>query len=95
MINTSQQLGGAIGVAIASTVAATRLGTLLSQGKPANVALTGGFHLALWACGGIALLALPAAATLRRRKTAPAAPGGAIPAPEAAETTKQVQEIRS
>jgi hypothetical protein len=59
LINTSQQLGGAIGVAIASTVAASRLGTLLGEGKPASVALTGGFHWALWVCGAIALLALP------------------------------------
>jgi EmrB/QacA subfamily drug resistance transporter len=70
LINTSQQLGGALGVAIASTVAATRLSSLLGQGKPANVALTSGFHLALWVCGGTALLALLAIATLRFRPAA-------------------------
>jgi EmrB/QacA subfamily drug resistance transporter len=70
LINTSQQLGGALGVAIASTVAATRLSSLLGAGRPANVALTSGFHLALWVCGGIALLALPAIATLRLRPAA-------------------------
>ena len=32
LLNTSQQLGGAIGVAIASTIAATRASTLLHQG---------------------------------------------------------------
>jgi MFS family permease len=69
LINTSQQLGGAIGVAIGSTVAATHLGALLSEGKPVNVALTGGFHWALWVCGAIALLALPAIATLLSRRT--------------------------
>jgi EmrB/QacA subfamily drug resistance transporter len=69
MINTSQQIGGAIGVAIASTVAATHLGTLLGEGKPTNVALAGGFHWALWVCGVIALLALPATAALRSRRT--------------------------
>ena len=47
LLSTSQQLGGAISVAIVSTGAATHLSTLLGQGKPANVALTGGFHLAL------------------------------------------------
>jgi EmrB/QacA subfamily drug resistance transporter len=81
LLNTSQQLGGAIGVAIASTVAATRLSTLLGQGKPANVALTGGFHWAFWICGTIALLALPTAATLLlRRKTAPRGLYDAAPA---------------
>jgi EmrB/QacA subfamily drug resistance transporter len=93
MINTSQQLGGAIGVAIASTVAATRLGTLLGEGRPANVALTGGFHWALWVCGAIALLALPVTATLRLRRTTPfARPDSGVPADPAAEATYQVKE---
>ena len=72
LLNTSQQLGGAIGVAIASTVAATHFKTLLGRGQAANVALTGGFHWAFWVCGMIALLALPVTATLIGRKPAPA-----------------------
>ena len=47
LLNTSQQLGGAIGVAIASTVAATRTHTLLAEGHAMPSALTGGFHLAI------------------------------------------------
>jgi len=94
LLNTAQQLGGAIGTAIASTVAATRLGTLLGEGKPAHVALTGGFHWALWVCGAIALLALPVTATLLiRRARRPASLGGAVPALEIAETTNQVTKI--
>jgi EmrB/QacA subfamily drug resistance transporter len=89
LINTSQQLGGAIGVAIASTVAATRMGTLLDEGKPANVALTGGFHWALWICGAMALLALPVTATLRRTK-ASAGLDGTVPAVQTAQTTNRV-----
>ena len=80
-------------MAIASTVAATRLGTLLGQGRPANVALTGGFHWAFWVCGAIALLGVPAAAALRRRTTAPAGLDGAVPALQAEQTTSQVEEI--
>jgi EmrB/QacA subfamily drug resistance transporter len=67
LLNTSQQLGGAIGVAVASTVAATHLKTLLADGTPAPAALTGGFHWALWVCAAIGLLALPLLALLRRR----------------------------
>src|SRR5258708_26560969 len=67
LINTSQQLGGALGVAIASTVAATHVGTLLGEGKPANVALTGGVHSALWVCGAIAPPPPPAPAPPPRR----------------------------
>jgi hypothetical protein len=85
LLNTSQQLGGAIGVAIASTVAATHLKTLLGQGQAAPVALTGGFHWALWVCGTIALLALPVAATLIGRKPAAAGLEPAVPAPSAGE----------
>jgi Na+/melibiose symporter-like transporter len=90
LLNTSQQLGGAIGTAIVSTVAATRLGTLLGQGQPANVALTGGFQWALWVCGAIALLALPVTAALARRTTTSAGLAGAASAPD-----HQVREAAS
>jgi EmrB/QacA subfamily drug resistance transporter len=69
LLNTSQQLGGAIGVAIASTIAATHLKTLLGEGNTMNVALTGGFQWAFWVCGTIGLLALPTIALLRSKAT--------------------------
>jgi EmrB/QacA subfamily drug resistance transporter len=67
LLNTSQQLGGAIGVAIASTVAATHVQTLLADGATESAALTGGFQWAFWVCGAIGLLALPTIAVLLRR----------------------------
>jgi EmrB/QacA subfamily drug resistance transporter len=67
LLNTSQQLGGALGVAIASTVAATRVNTLLARGSDHAAALTGGFQWALWVCGAIGLLALPTIGLLLRR----------------------------
>jgi MFS family permease len=67
LLNTTQQVGGAIGVAIASTVAATRLNTLLVDGTERGAALTGGFQWALWVCAAIGLLALPTIAVLLRR----------------------------
>jgi EmrB/QacA subfamily drug resistance transporter len=92
LLNTSQQLGGALGVAIASTVAASHLTTLLGQGQPASVALTGGFHWALWVCGAIALLALPVTATLLRRP-APAGRAGAARGLETADSPGQLDEV--
>jgi Major Facilitator Superfamily len=71
LLNTSQQLGGAIGVAVASTIAATHLKTLLGRGDATSAALTGGFQWAFWVCGTIALLALPTTAVLLRRRRAP------------------------
>jgi EmrB/QacA subfamily drug resistance transporter len=74
LLNTSQQLGGAIGIAIASSVAASHTQTLLHAGHAAPAALTGGFQQALWVLGGIGLLAVPAIFTLVRRESAPTAP---------------------
>jgi Major Facilitator Superfamily len=67
LINTSQQLGGAIGVAVASTVAATRFHSLVAQGHATSAALTGGFQLALWVCGLTGLVAIPVTFVLIRR----------------------------
>jgi EmrB/QacA subfamily drug resistance transporter len=69
LLNTSQQLGGALGVAIASTVAAMHLRTLAGGGATTRAALTGGFQWALWVCAAIGLLALPTLAVLYRRGT--------------------------
>ena len=55
LISTSQQLGGAIGVAVASSVAASRFHTLVHHGYGDAAALTGGFTSALWVCGLTAL----------------------------------------
>jgi len=68
LLNTSQQIGGAIGVAVASTVAATHSRLLLSQGHAAAAALTGGFQWAFWVSGLTALAALPVTFLLIRRR---------------------------
>ena len=67
LIDSSQQLGGAIGIAVASTVAAARSRALLGQGHAITDALTGGFHWALWVCGLVGLTAVPIALILVRR----------------------------
>src|SRR5258708_974421 len=67
LLNTSQQLGGAIGVAIASTIAATHATTLLHHGAIPAAALTSGFQWAFWACGAIGLAAVPVPSPLIRR----------------------------
>jgi EmrB/QacA subfamily drug resistance transporter len=84
LLNTSQQLGGAIGIAIASSVAASHTQTLLHAGHAAPAALTGGFQQALWVLGGIGLLAIPAIFALVRREavsTAVAKPSVRDPQP--------------
>ena len=60
LLNTSQQLGGALGVAIATSIAAGHTRALLHAGHSDPVAITGGYQHALWGLGAIALLAVPA-----------------------------------
>jgi Na+/melibiose symporter-like transporter len=50
LINTSQQVGGALGLAILASLAAARAGDLANGGAAPDAALVGGFHLA-WAVG--------------------------------------------
>jgi EmrB/QacA subfamily drug resistance transporter len=58
LITTSQQIGGALGLAILTTVSTTRTNTLLTSGVPGPTALTDGFRLAFWVAVGIDLIAL-------------------------------------
>jgi hypothetical protein len=67
LLNTSQQLGGAIGVAVASSLAATHFRTLIADGRTTPAALTGGFQWALWVCGLTALAGIPVSFLLIRR----------------------------
>src|SRR5438067_5039820 len=67
LLNTSQQLGGALGIAIASSVAVSHTSVLLHAGHAMPAALTGGFQRAFWVLGAIALIALPAIFRLVRR----------------------------
>lgn len=48
LFNTTQQVGGAIGLSVLAVLAATRTSGLAAQGVPANAALAGGYHLAYW-----------------------------------------------
>jgi EmrB/QacA subfamily drug resistance transporter len=67
LLSTSQNLGGAIGVAVTSSIAAAHSRTLISHGYATAAALTGGLHWAMWACGLTGLAAIPVAFALIRR----------------------------
>src|SRR4249919_3125531 len=54
LINTSQQIGGAVGIAILSTIAVTKTDDALATGTAPPVALTDGFQAAFWAGAAIA-----------------------------------------
>jgi Na+/melibiose symporter-like transporter len=66
LINTSQQIGGALGVAIAATVAFTHMRTLLGTGHDLATAMTTGFTLAFWVFAAIGAVSVVAALVLVR-----------------------------
>ena len=95
LINTSQQVGGALGVAVLSTITFTRVDSYLTShgGNPALFpnALVDGFHVAFLAGAGMALIGLiatllyiPKAAIVTQPVTAPGKEPGADSAAEPA-----------
>jgi hypothetical protein len=67
LLNTAQNFGGAIGVAVASSIAASYSHTLAQHGLASAAVLTGGFTRALVVCGLSGLAAIPVAVALIRR----------------------------
>jgi EmrB/QacA subfamily drug resistance transporter len=71
LVNTSQQVGGALGLAVLATFSSTRTDALLERGESTAEALTGGYHLA-WAIGlGLAIAGILLALLLLRPEAAP------------------------
>jgi MFS family permease len=68
LINTSQQIGGALGVAILTTVAVNRTETRLAEGADQPTALTSGFALAFWVGLLFAVISLVATLVMLRDK---------------------------
>jgi EmrB/QacA subfamily drug resistance transporter len=48
LVNTTAQVGGALGLAVLATLSSSRSDALARGGDSAAVALTGGYHLAFW-----------------------------------------------
>jgi MFS family permease len=75
LVNTTAQIGGALGLAVLATVSASKTKTLIAQHRPPAVALTDGYHLAFWiACGLVVAAAGVAAAVLRPQPLPPPSP---------------------
>jgi EmrB/QacA subfamily drug resistance transporter len=66
LLNTAQQVGGAVGVAIATSVAVSHATHLLQTGHSQAEALTGGYALAFWVIAGISAAGVLAALFLVR-----------------------------
>jgi EmrB/QacA subfamily drug resistance transporter len=73
LVNTTQQVGGALGLAVLATLASTHTVTLLHQGKTTAFALVGGYHFAWWIGTALLVAALAAAVIVLRAAPRPAA----------------------
>jgi EmrB/QacA subfamily drug resistance transporter len=67
LLNTSLQVGGAIGLAVLATLAATRTDDLAADGASSASALTGGYHLAFLIGAGLVVAAMVVALTVLGR----------------------------
>jgi EmrB/QacA subfamily drug resistance transporter len=77
LINTSQQIGGALGVAIFTTVATSHADDLISGGTAPPQAFTSGYAWAFWVGVGFAVANLLATLLILRRGELKSAPEGA------------------
>jgi EmrB/QacA subfamily drug resistance transporter len=91
LVNTTLQVGGALGLAVLATLSATRTVSLREAGHSTGSALTGGYHLAFLIGAGLLVAAVAIALTVLETVRAPAhaqaaeeAPAGAEPCYEAA-----------
>ena len=72
LLNASQQIGGAIGIAITSTVAAAHTAHLVRAGHTISGALTAGFHVAFLVSAAFAAAGALLAVALVGRAGGPA-----------------------
>jgi EmrB/QacA subfamily drug resistance transporter len=66
LVNTSMQVGGALGLSVLATLSSTRTHDLLAAGSSPAHALTGGFHLSLVIGAGLLIASLTLATVLLR-----------------------------
>jgi len=84
LVNTTLQVGGAIGLAVLATLATTRTEHLLNGGHGSASALTGGYHLAFIVAAGLVVAALVVAMTVLSSGRGAEADAGRLEAPEPA-----------
>jgi EmrB/QacA subfamily drug resistance transporter len=80
LVNTSLQVGGAVGLSLLATLATSRTESLRAGGESAASALTGGYHLAFFVAAGLVLAAIAIAVVVLQ--------------PEAAAEEEQAEEAR-
>src|SRR5437763_6602480 len=72
LVNTTVQVGAALGLAVLATLSAGRTAGLVHEGRPALEALTGGYRLALLVGAALVVAAIAVAVTVLRPARGPA-----------------------
>jgi sugar phosphate permease len=82
LVNTTQQVGGALGLAVLATLSTARTNGLLAAGEPPAAALTSGYRLAFAVASALVGAAVVLAVVVLRRPR---------PVPEARPETRPAQ----
>jgi EmrB/QacA subfamily drug resistance transporter len=77
LVNTTQQVGGALGLAVLATLSTTRTSDLRATGSSVDAALVGGYHLAFGIAALLVLAALGLALAILRGERPEEAPAAA------------------
>jgi EmrB/QacA subfamily drug resistance transporter len=79
LVNTTQQVGGALGLAVLATLSTTRTDTLRDGGASVATSLTNGYHLAFTISAVLVIAAIGLAITVLRTPTSAAQEAVALP----------------
>lgn len=71
LVNTTAQVGGALGLAVLATLSASRTAHLSAQGYSNTGALTSGYHLAFWIAAALTAAAIAVVAVVLRGPSSP------------------------
>ncbi len=72
LVNTTAQVGAALGLAVLATLSASHTEGLLGDGEAAAAALTGGYRFAFWIAAGLVAAAIVVALTVLKPDAEPA-----------------------
>jgi EmrB/QacA subfamily drug resistance transporter len=83
LVNTTQQVGGALGLAVLATLSTNRTNTLRAGGDSLSSSLLSGYHLAFTIAAGLVLAAIAFAVVVLRPQADGAPEQAPVPLPEA------------
>jgi MFS family permease len=72
LVNTTAQVGGALGLAVLATLSASHTTKLLAHGSSTAAALTGGYQLAFWIAAALVTVGIVVSFVILRPQSAPA-----------------------